>query len=113
MDCVFCKISNGTIPSKKLFEDSKFFIIQDIAPKAKIHLLAIPKNHFAGFFDMTDNDKNIVGHILATIGKLEKTLGLISGYRIIINQGKDGGQTVFHLHMHILAGQELPFNSYN
>jgi len=107
MDCIFCKIAKDLLPSTKLYEDEHFFIVNDIDPKAKLHYLAIPKRHYSGFSDMQSRDGDILGHIFSTIGMLEEQLKLKKGYRIIVNQGEDGGQTVAHLHIHILGGQKL------
>lgn len=106
-DCVFCKIQKGEIPSKIVFENDKFFIISDIEPKAKHHYLAIPKCHFKLLDDMDNNSEQMVLEILRTLPKIKKLLGLEGGYRLIINQGDDAGQTVNHLHIHILGGENL------
>jgi len=106
-DCIFCKIKDGVIPAKKLYEDNNFFVISDIEPKCKNHYLAIPKNHYKLLADMNKSDIKILGEIFATVPKLEKILNLQSGYRLIINQGSDAGQSVFHLHIHILSGQKM------
>jgi len=111
-DCIFCKISNNQIPSVKLFEDEHFFIVNDIDPKAKLHYLAIPKKHYKGLADMQTGDADILGHIFSAIGMLEGQLKLQKGYRLIINQGDDGGQTVNHLHIHILGAQRLEFDKF-
>ena len=108
-NCIFCRIVRGEIPAKKLFENDDFFIIEDIAPVAKYHYLAIPKRHYATLDKMESEDREVLGGIFATIGTLVEKLNLQSGYRLIINQGKDAGQTVFHLHIHILAGQKMNF----
>jgi len=109
-NCIFCKIGKGLIPSTKVFEDEYFFIIEDIAPMAAVHYLAIPKRHYAGLSDMQASDGDMLGHMFSTIGMLEKQLGVSGGYRLVINQGDDGGQTVGHLHVHIMGGQKLPFH---
>lgn len=106
-DCIFCKIKDGVIPAKKLYEDDNFFIIADIDPKCKNHFLAIPKNHYKLLADMNASDKKVLSEIFDTIPKLEKLLYLQNGYRLIINQGGDAGQSVFHLHIHILSGQKM------
>lgn len=108
-NCIFCKIIRGDIPAAKMYEDDKMLIFKDIDPKAKLHYLAIPKHHFATLADMNNEDKNYMGEMLFKISQLSTELGLEKGYRLIINQGQDAGQTVFHLHIHILGGQELPF----
>lgn len=106
-DCLFCKFANGEIPVNKVFENEDFVIIRDINPQAKNHFLAIPKKHFKYLTEMTEEDGELVGRILKTIPALEDLLELKNGYRLIINQGDDAGQTVPHLHIHILSGQKM------
>lgn len=106
-DCLFCKFANGEIPVNKVFENEDFVIIRDINPQAKNHFLAIPKKHFKYLAEMTKEDGELVGRILKTIPTLEDLLGLKNGYRLVINQGDDAGQTVPHLHIHILSGQKM------
>ena len=106
-DCLFCKFANGEIPVNKVFENEDFVIIRDINPQAKNHFLAIPKKHFKSLVEMTEEDGELVGRILKTIPALEDLLELKKGYRLVINQGDDAGQTVPHLHIHILSGQKM------
>ena len=106
-DCLFCKFANGEIPVNKVFENEDFVIIRDINPQAKPHFLAIPNKHFKYLAEMTEEDGELVGRILKTIPALEDLLELKNGYRLIINQGDDAGQTVPHLHIHILSGQKM------
>lgn len=106
-NCVFCKIVSGVIPSPRLYEDDKMIVIRDIEPKAKLHYLCLPKEHFALLSEMNEARAEIVKHIFQTIPTLEKELGLEGGYRVIINQGENGGQTVPHLHVHLLGGEKL------
>ena len=106
-NCIFCKIAAGEIPSPKLYEDDKIFIIKDIEPKAKLHYLCIPKTHFALLSEMDEEKAEIVKHCFQVIPTLEEELGLQEGYRMIINQGTNGGQTVPHLHIHLLGGEVL------
>ena len=108
-NCIFCRIQSGEFPAKKLYEDEHFFIIADIEPKAKYHYLAIPKSHYATLDKMTKKSQESIGHIFKTIASLKQQLCLQNGYRLIINQGEDAGQTVFHLHIHIMAGQKMDF----
>ncbi len=110
MDCLFCKFISGEIAVNKVYEDENCIIIRDIAPQAKNHFLAIPKKHFKFLADMTNEDAVIVGKILSTIPKLKDELQLSDGYRLVINQGDDAGQTVPHLHIHILSGQKMGWN---
>ena len=107
MDCLFCKFVNGEIPVNKVYEDSDFIIIRDIAPQAKNHFLAIPKKHFKLLAEMSEEDSAMVGRILKKIPTLSNLLELDKGYRLVINQGDDAGQTVFHLHIHVLSGQKM------
>ena len=107
-DCVFCKIEAGELPSEKLYEDEEMFIVRDVEPKARLHYLMIPKRHFKLLAEMTAEDESILGRCLKKASLLAPSLGLENGYRLIINQGDDAGQTVFHLHIHILGGEKLP-----
>ena len=109
-NCIFCSIVKGDIPSDKVYEDDLCVIFKDIDPKAKFHYLAVPKNHYATLDEMNADDERNIGKVLKTISGLKEKLGLSNGYRLIVNQGADAGQTVFHLHIHILGGQELPFD---
>ena len=106
-NCVFCKIRKDEIPSTKLYEDEDFMIIKDINPQAKIHLVAIPTCHVAHIDEMTESHALLIGKIMGKISHMQKELGLTNGYRLIINQGADANQTVQHLHIHILGGEQL------
>ena len=106
-DCLFCKFANGAIPVDKVYEDEDFIIIKDIAPVAKNHYLAIPKTHFKYLAEMGDNEAALVGRMLKKIPELSSLLHLENGYRLVINQGDGAGQTVPHLHIHILSGQKM------
>ncbi len=108
-DCIFCKIIRGEIPSVKVYEDEKMLVFKDIEPKAKIHLLAVPKNHFKLLSEMDGECAETVKYMLGKIPEIAQNNGCEKGYRLIINQGEDAGQTVFHLHMHIMGGETLPF----
>ncbi len=106
-NCIFCKINRGEINSKKYYEDEDFFIISDINPKARLHYLMIPKHHYALIGEQTEKDVEILGKMLNKLSKLAHELGLQDGYRVIINQGENGGQEVPHLHVHVLGGEKL------
>lgn len=106
-NCIFCKIVAGEIPSPRLYEDDKMIVVRDIEPKAKLHYLCIPKTHFAYLSEMDEERAEIVKHCFQTIPKIVGELGLQDGYRVIINQGANAGQTVFHLHIHLLGGEVL------
>lgn len=107
-DCLFCKILDGDIPSDKVFEDDQVFVFKDIAPKADVHLLVIPKIHIARLDQATETHANLLSHMLLTLPELAEKQGLDTGFRTIINTGPGGGQEVDHLHMHLLGGQSLP-----
>lgn len=106
-DCVFCKIRKGELPSAKLYEDDDFMIIKDINPQAKIHLIAIPHMHVPYIDMMTEEGALLLGKIMSKISHMQEELGLTEGYRLIINQGENAGQTVGHVHIHILGGEKL------
>lgn len=106
-ECLFCKIIKGKIPSSKVYEDEKMFVFKDIEPKAKVHLLAVPKTHFALLSEAGDYGAPFLAHMFEKIPGIARENGCENGYRLIINQGKDAGQTVHHLHVHILGGQTL------
>ena len=107
MDCIFCKIAAGEIPSTKVYEDDKIMAFRDINPMAPTHILVIPKKHIGGVDELNDNNSAVVAHIFAKIAEIAKKEGLTNGYRVVSNIGEDGGQTVRHLHFHILGGKKL------
>lgn len=107
MDCIFCKIAAGEIPCKKLYEDEQVLAFYDIEPKAPVHFLVIPKEHIASVSAVTAENSAVVAHIFEVIAKLTAQLELKNGYRVVSNCGKDAGQTVQHLHFHVLAGRLL------
>lgn len=108
MDCIFCKIINGEIPCKKIYEDEKVLAFYDINPEAPVHFLVIPKNHISSANEIDKLNCGIVSHIFLVINKLVVELGINEdGYRIVNNCGKLGGQTVDHIHFHVLGGREL------
>ena len=108
MDCLFCKIAKGEIPSSKVYEDDKVYAFRDIEPQAPVHILIIPKEHIASANELTEENASIVGHIFAVAAKIAKEEGIAEGgYRIVNNCGQDGGQTVGHLHFHMLGGRSL------
>ena len=107
MDCIFCKIINNEIPAKKIYEDEKVMAFYDTSPIAPFHALIIPKVHIESNDQLTSETSQIVAHIFITAAKIAQKNGLKDGYRIINNCGKNGGQTVQHLHFHLLGGNEL------
>ncbi len=106
-DCIFCKIIKGDIKSDILYETENFVIINDISHMAKKHYLIIPKTHFAYINQMDDKKANIISEIMLKMKDIEKTLNLEDGYRLVINQRENAGQTVNHLHIHVLGGERL------
>lgn len=107
MDCLFCKIIAGDIPSKKVYEDERVFAFYDIDPQAPTHFLVIPKEHIPGADKISTENEAVVGHIFSVIAKLAEELGLDNGFRVVNNCGKDAMQSVAHLHFHVLAGRQL------
>ena len=106
-DCLFCKIIAGDIPSTKVYEDENVFAFRDINPQAPVHILVVPKQHIACAADITAENSAVVAHVFESIAKIAKAEGLDNGYRVVNNCGEDGGQTVMHLHFHILGGLKL------
>ena len=107
-DCIFCKIVNKEIPSAILYEDDQILAFKDINPIAPVHLLVIPKKHIISVNDIVDEDTEVIGNIFIVIKKLAQQQGIAeSGYRVITNIGRDGGQEVKHLHFHLIGGKEL------
>lgn len=106
-NCLFCKIAAGQIPSNKLYEDDTLLAFYDIDPQAPVHFLVIPKQHVDSAACLTENDAALVGHVFAVIAKIAADLGLENGYRVVTNVGEDGGQSVKHLHFHVLAKRSL------
>ena len=106
-DCLFCKIIAGEIPSTKVYEDDSVLAFRDIAPQAPTHVLVIPKAHISGCDGVTVENSAVVAHIFEVIPAIAKSEGLTNGYRVVSNCGADAGQTVPHLHFHILGGKTL------
>ena len=107
MDCLFCKIVAGEIPSNKVYEDEKILAFRDIAPMAPTHILVIPKEHIPSVDGINEENAAVVAHIFSKIPAIAAAEGLVNGYRVVSNCGADAGQTVKHLHFHILGGREL------
>ncbi len=107
-NCIFCKIIRGEIPSNKVYEDDRLLVIEDIGPKAPLHLLVLPKRHFVNCLDMTPDDEALVGYAYRIAGDIARQKGYAeSGFRIVQNNGEGAGQSVFHIHFHLLAGREF------
>lgn len=106
-DCLFCKIAAGEIPSTKVYEDDKILAFRDIAPQAPTHILVIPKEHVGSVAEVTAENSGLVAHIFEVIPRIAAAEGLTGGFRVVSNCGDDAGQTVHHLHFHILGGKTL------
>ena len=107
MSCIFCKIIAGEIPSQKVYEDDTVYAFRDINPQAPTHILVIPKTHIPSVDGVTAENSAVVAHIFEVIGQIAAAEGLVNGYRVVSNCGQDAGQTVPHLHFHILGGKAL------
>lgn len=107
MDCIFCKIVKGEIPSNKAYEDENILAFHDIAPQAPVHVIVIPKAHIQSANEITAENSDVIAKIFEAIPKIAADCGLINGYRIITNIGDDGCQSVKHIHFHILGGKKL------
>lgn len=106
-DCIFCRIAAGEIPSNKLYEDDQLLAFYDLDPQAPTHFLVIPKVHIASAAEITPQNSAVVAHIYEVIARLAAELGLEQGFRVVTNCGPQGGQTVPHLHFHVLAGRDM------
>jgi histidine triad (HIT) family protein len=106
-DCLFCKIVAGTIPAKRVYEDDQCLCFADIHPQAPTHLLIIPKQHIVSQAHTQEEHAPLLGHLMATAATIARTSGLDGGYRVVVNTGPDGGQTVDHLHLHLLGGRPM------
>jgi len=107
-DCLFCKIAEKNIPAKIVYEDDRCVAFDDINPQAPAHTLVIPRKHIASIAELTEADAGLLSHLMLTGNKLAKQKGIAEGgYRFVINTGKFGGQTVFHLHLHVLGGRPM------
>lgn len=108
MSCIFCKIVHKEIPSKIIYEDDKVLAFHDIAPQAPVHILVIPKKHYSTLLDMEEDDMELIGHIFKVIKKITKQTGVNDrGFRVVMNCNHEAGQTVYHIHFHILAGRQM------
>ena len=105
MDCLFCKIINGDIPSAKVYEDDTVFSFRDIEPQAPVHILIIPKQHISSAAEINAENSSVVAHIFEVAAKIAEAEGLNNGYRIVNNCGESAGQTVKHLHFHLMGGR--------
>jgi len=110
MECLFCKIVNKEIPAEIIYEDDNFIVLKDIEPKAPIHLLVVPKKHIPSVNHLELKDKTLIGELFLVAQKIAKEKGVDkTGYRLTLNVGKDAGQTIDHLHLHLMGGGKLPW----
>lgn len=106
-DCLFCKIVLGEIPASKVFENDEFLAFNDIDPKAPVHVLVIPKKHFENISDLSKKDKKLTSGLMSLASKIAEQEKLTNGFRVVLNTGLEGGQSVFHVHAHVLGGRSL------
>ena len=106
-DCIFCKIADGQIPSDKVYEDEKILAFKDLSPQAPVHVLIIPKRHIHSLAHAKEEDAQLLGYIMLKVKEIAESLELENGYRVVINTGGDGGQTVQHLHVHLLGKRQM------
>jgi len=112
-DCIFCKIVRGEVPSKRVYEDEQVYAFHDINPVAPVHILIVPKKHITGIQTLEREDECLVGHMFYVARKIAEELGIApdenlnKGYRLVFNVGKDAGQSVFHLHLHLIGGRKM------
>ena len=107
MDCIFCKIASGEIPSDKVYEDEQILAFKDLNPQAPVHVLVIPKRHIRWAYDVTPENSAVVAHIFEKLPEIASICGVEGGFRLVNNCGEDAGQTVPHLHFHLMAGREF------
>lgn len=107
MSCLFCKIIDGTIPSAPVYQDELCYAFPDLHPQAPVHILIVPRVHIASLAETDDAQAGLLGHLLRAAARIAEEKGLSKGYRVVLNAGEDGGQTVDHLHVHLLGGRPM------
>ncbi|MDR3750433.1 MAG: histidine triad nucleotide-binding protein [Terracidiphilus sp.] len=107
MSCLFCKIVEGKIPSTAVYQDEFLYAFADVNPQAPVHVLIVPREHIASLSDANEKNRELLGHLLLAAAKIARDKDLAKGYRIVVNTGEDGGQSVEHLHLHLLGGRQL------
>ena len=105
MDCIFCAIANGEIPANKVYEDDKILAFYDLEPQAPVHILIIPREHIKWAYDVNEENSAVIAHIFAKIPEIAKKLGIEDGFRVVNNCGTLAGQSVHHIHFHLMAGR--------
>jgi histidine triad (HIT) family protein len=107
-ECIFCQMVEGAIPTKNTYEDEQVLAFDDINPQARVHVLVIPKRHVVSLDDTKDSDAELLGQLMVVCAKIARERGLAeSGYRVVVNTGREAGQTVFHLHLHVMGGRSF------
>jgi len=106
-DCIFCKIGRKEIPAKHIYDDAEIFAFEDIHPQAPVHLLICPRKHLVSLNDAEDGDAGMLGKMLLVVKRLADERGILGGYRVVINNGAEAGQSVDHLHVHVLGGRAM------
>ena len=107
MSCLFCKIASGEIPSAAIYRDDRVYAFADINPKAPVHVLIIPREHIGSLAEATAEHGALIGHLMGVAAKIARNKGLAKGYRVVVNIGEEGGQTVDHLHLHLMGGRQM------
>ena len=107
MSCLFCRIVEGEIPSTPIYQDELAYAFADISPKAPVHILIIPRQHISSMADVDESQRALLGHLHWAAAEIARDKGLVNGYRVVVNTGRDGGQSVDHLHLHLLGGRAL------
>ena len=107
MSCLFCKIATGEIPSAAVYQDDLVYAFSDINPKAPVHVLVIPREHVSSLAEAVDEHRPLLGHLMWTAAEIAREKGLGNGYRVVVNAGDEGGQTVDHLHLHLMGGRQM------
>jgi histidine triad (HIT) family protein len=107
MSCIFCKIIDGSIPSTAVYQDELCYAFADLNPQAPVHVLVAPRKHISSLDETDQNDGALLGHLLLVAAKIAQSKGLAKGYRVVVNTGKDGGQSVDHIHVHLLGGRPM------
>lgn len=107
MSCIFCKIVEGTIPSTAVYQDDRCYAFSDLHPQAPTHVLIVPREHIASLSEAAEGHKGLLGHLMWVAAEIARSKGLSKGYRVVVNNGEDGGQTVDHIHLHLLGGRPM------
>ncbi|MGD0347747.1 MAG: histidine triad nucleotide-binding protein [Terracidiphilus sp.] len=107
MSCLFCKIASGEIPSTAVYQDERVYAFADINPKAPVHILIVPREHIGSLAEAAPEQNTLLGHLFWAAAEIARKKGLNKGYRVVVNTGEEGGQTVDHLHLHLLGGRQM------